>query len=229
LERNAAGRWYDRHLARLLPSSRLLGLASLFALNLLVYGVGQAVAAVGAPTNLTTAWDLALPLAPAWAVVYVLAFPYWAACYVVLARDDGWYAVMAADVAAKLLCGLCFLLFPTTNVRPDLPETAETWLLRVIYWVDAPSCLFPSIHCLESWICGRNICRRRDLPRWVRWGAAAFAGMICLSTVLIRQHVLADVAGGILVAVICGWLAPKTGLPQWLKRQSEKLDRKLFG
>ena len=39
-----------------------------------------------------------------------------------------------------------------------------------------------------------------SLPVWYRAGCGVMAVLICISTVAVRQHVLADVAAGILLA-----------------------------
>ena len=60
--------------------------------------------------------------------------------------------------------------------------------------------LFPSIHCLASWLCFVVLRRQQEIPRWYRVCCGIMAILICVSTVAVRQHVLADVAGGILLA-----------------------------
>lgn len=36
--------------------------------------------------------------------------------------------------------------------------------MRLLYWIDAADNLFPSIHCLVSWLCWIGVRRRRDIP-----------------------------------------------------------------
>ncbi len=192
---------YERTLGRVLPGDRLLAVLFCLGLNSLVYWGTQALTARRELLDLTTAMDQWFPFAPEWSVVYVGAFPFWIVSYVVLARGWSWYGVMTAEVLAKLLCGVCFLLLPTTNVRPELTGAGfGVWLLGMIYRLDAPRNLLPSIHCMESWLCFAGLRCRRDVPLWGKAAALICAVLICWSTLATRQHVLVDVIAGILLA-----------------------------
>ena len=72
-----------------------------------------------------------------------------------------------------------------------------------VYSVDAADNLFPSIHCLVSWFCYIGIRGREDLPVWYRRFSCVMALLVCASTLTTKQHVLVDVAGGILLAELC--------------------------
>lgn len=227
--RNRLGRWYDRTLSRLLPSSRLLGTLVCVVLNGAVYWGAQRLSAGRTMVDMTTSLDRMLPVVPAWVLVYVGAFLFWAIGYVILARGENWYEVMTGEVMAKILCGVIFVALPTTNLRPELGTDVFSKLLRMLYAMDAPTNLFPSIHCLESWICFAGLRGRGDVPRWYRAVSLAAAGMICVSTVLIRQHVLADVAAGILLAEGCLLLSRRGHMGRRLRRWMTALDRAVFG
>ena len=230
MARNKLGRGYDRSLGLLLPGDRLLSVLFCLMLNCGVYWGAMLLTRDRYMLDMTTALDEKLPFAPGWAVIYVLAYGFWAVNYVLLARGGDWYGVMTAEVLAKLLCGAMFLLLPTTNVRPALPEDGlGPVLLGLIYRADAPMNLFPSIHCLESWICWAGLRRRQDIPRWYRWASWAMAVLICASTVLVRQHVLADVAAGVLLAEGALGLSRRCGMGARLRGWMTALDRRIFG
>ena len=113
-----------------------------------------------------------------------------------------------ADFIAKGVCFVFFVGLPTTMARPTV-QGLNVWesLVRALYILDAPVNLFPSIHCLNSWLCWASA---RDIPAFSR-GYKAFAlcaaVAVCVSTLTLRQHVLLDVAGGILLAEVCWRLA----------------------
>lgn len=227
--RNVLGRWYDRSLGRILPSQRLLAVLCCLLLNSIVYWGAQTFTAGWTLTDLTTALDQKIPVIPAWSVIYVVAFPFWAVSYVVMARDREWYTIMTAEVFAKLICGAVFFLLPTTNQRPLLMDEPFAWLLRMIYEQDAALCLLPSIHCLESWICFAGLRRRKDLPRAVRWGSGALAVLVCISTLTTKQHVLVDVVAGVLLAETLVDVARWRRWGGRLQRWFTALDGKLLG
>lgn len=122
----------------------------------------------------------------------------------------------AADVLARLVCMAFYLLLPTTNVRPSIPEQGF-WnqMLALLYQMDAADNLFPSIHCLNSWFCYIAVRSRREIPRWYQrfsfWAALA----VFVSTLTTKQHVIADVIGGALLAEVTWQIAGRTHLGAW--------------
>ena len=145
-DRTAAGRRYDRTLGKLLPSSRLLSVLFCLLLNSLVYWCTQSMVAGRQLLDLTTSIDQMIPFDPRWVFIYVACFLFWAVGYVLMARLDRWYSIMTAEVLAKLICGIVFLLIPCTNVRPEIAGTGPAqWLLGLIYRLDPPLDLLPSI------------------------------------------------------------------------------------
>ena len=122
-------------------------------------------------------WDLTLPLdrwipfVPSAVSIYVLAFLSWVVGIWVIARESPavCYEVLAGEQIAKLLCLACFLLLPTTMERPEVTGSGFfPCLTRLIYRLDSPDNLLPSIHCLENWICFRGAFRCSSMlsPHW---------------------------------------------------------------
>ena len=77
----------------------------------------------------------------------------------------------------------------------------STWVLAFIYAADEPPInLFPSLHCLESWLCFRGAVGLRKMPRWYAWLQLIFTLLVFTSVLLVKQHVWPDILGGIAVA-----------------------------
>ena len=171
--------------------------------NQLVYYGGLSAAWNSPHWCMVLGADSLIPFLPWTASIYFGCFLFWAAVYIFLAQGDKTeaYRFFWADLMAKGVCLLFFLLLPTTMPRPDIHGSSFwAYVMRFLYRVDAPYNLFPSIHCLVSWLCFVGVRRRRDVPRPLVWGTGLAAGLICLSTLTTRQHVMADVAGGIFLA-----------------------------
>ena len=102
---------------------------------------------------------------------------------------------------------MLFLLIPTTTVRPEITDSGFTaWLMGLIYQLDPPLDLFPSIHCLVSWMCFIGIRGNKRVPRWYRIFSCIFALLVVVSTQVTKQHYLIDAIGGILLAeVLYAW------------------------
>ena len=99
---------------------------------------------------------------------------------------------------------------PTTLTRPEITGTGFwNWLTSLIYSTDAADNLFPSIHCLESWILFRGVMRCEKQGTTMKIFMFVSAILVFASTVLIKQHVVIDIIGGVLVVEIGLFLAKK--------------------
>lgn len=197
-----ASRLFSTRWRLLLPPAALLW-------NQLVYWGGAALAETRHHYQFSTALDRAIPLIPWTVCIYFGCYAFWALHYCLCAAvPTRTRRFFTADFIAKGVCFVFFVGLPTTMARPAV-QGLNVWesLVRALYILDAPVNLFPSIHCLNSWLCWASA---RDIPAFSR-GYKAFAlcaaVAVCVSTLTLRQHVLLDVAGGILLAEVCWRLA----------------------
>ena len=106
-----------------------------------------------------------------------------------------------------------FICYPTTLVRPAVEgEGIFNEAIRFLYKIDAPTNLFPSIHCLVSWFCFIGIISDRKIPKWYKVMSFFIAVAVFVSTLTTRQHVIVDVVGGVALAQICYFIAQKTNI-----------------
>ncbi len=136
-------------------------------------------------------------------LIYVLAFVQWILGYYLAAMDSRSVCLRmtTGDMIAKVICGVIFLLIPTTMMRPEVTGSGfSAWLTRIVFASDLPDNLFPSIHCLESWVCFRTSLWLKAAPKWYKVGGFIFTILVCASTVLLKQHLVLDIIGGILLA-----------------------------
>lgn len=227
--------YYDAYLERWIPRRAFFSLIGCFVWNCLIYWVTQyIIGAFDLPLHdLTTELDRRIPFAPAWVSVYVLSFPFWAVSYILAARENScqdWFRFVFADMASRLVCGLIFLLYPTTNLRPAITgDGFWDWAMGVIYALDPPLDLFPSIHCLVSLMCYLGIRRCGRIATWYRQGTLLFAVLIFASTQFTKQHYLVDIAGGIAVALGCFALGRHTDGWRLVQAFYGWLDQNMFG
>ena len=197
-----ASRLFATRWRLLLPPAALLW-------NQLVYWGGAALAETRHHYQFSTALDRAIPLIPWTVCIYFGCYAFWALHYCLCAAvPTRARRFFTADFIAKGVCFVFFVGLPTTMARPAV-QGLNVWesLVRALYILDAPVNLFPSIHCLNSWLCWASA---RDIPAFSRkYKAFALcaAVAVCVTTLTLRQHVLLDVAGGILLAEVCWRLA----------------------
>ena len=115
----------------------------------------------------------------------------------------------AATMAATGLA--VFWFFPTT-----VPVFAVDWsqypALQFLKATHVGGKAFPSLHVafavFTAMLLGRQL-RSVDAPAWTQWVNLLWAFGIVYSTLATRQHVLLDVIGGTLLAVIVSWARTK--------------------
>ena len=160
--------------------------------------------------DMSLPFDLATPFIPGWGWIYIGSFAFWIYLYTTVAQDspEAAYKLSIADCVGKLISLVFFLALPTTNVRPEVEGSSLTALLmRIIYAMDTPTNLFPSIHCFIVWLGTRYIFSCKNLKRKSLHCFISLCGtlLVFASTLFTKQHVVLDVFGGIAAAEI-GWL-----------------------
>lgn len=162
--------------------------------------------------NISTSFDDKIPFIPVFVLFYILAYLQWVIGFLFIALESKkvCYEVLIGEIIAKFCCLVCFVAFPTTLVRPEIDgQGIWEYLVSLIYRIDAADNLFPSIHCLESWICFRGAFYMKKMPAWYKWIMLVFSLCVFASTVCIKQHVAVDMAGAVAVAELGLFLSRK--------------------
>ena len=217
-------------LTRILPADGVFPVIFSFVFNCLVYSGSRMIAGGWYHHNIETGVDRSIPFVPEFLVIYFGCYVFWAVNYILIARQDrrSVYQFFTGDFISRCVCLVSFLAFPTTNTRPlitgsGLWNQAALWL----YSIDAADNLFPSIHCLVSWFCYLGIRGRKEIPRWYQSVSMVIAILVFASTLLTKQHVIVDVAGGILLAEFCFFIGRKTDLYRIYERFGSRIEQKI--
>ncbi|MBO4396845.1 MAG: phosphatase PAP2 family protein [Eubacterium sp.] len=185
--------------------------------------------------DLTLDIDRRVPLVTEWVFVYLgycYVFWFFSYCYVAKVhrkRPIQLFRFVIADVMSRLICMIFFIFLPTTNVRPEIVGTdISDKLTRFLYTIDQPTNLFPSIHCLVSWLCFIGIRRAKNVPLWFKFFSAISAVVIMISTQFLKQHYIADVISGVALAELCYWISGHMWLPVRIRKIYENFIIKHF-
>lgn len=168
--------------------------------------------------NLSNHLDAQIPFVPWTVLIYLGCYVFWVINYVIGCRQEREEAFrfISADFLTKLVCLLCFLIFPTTNTRPTI-EGSSIWdgLMRMLYRMDAADNLFPSIHCLTSYFCFIAVRNNKKIPNWYKNVSFLLTAAICISTLTTKQHVWIDAAAGVALAEGSYRFVKKSGFSKW--------------
>ena len=219
-------KWYKR----LIPRYALLSLP-LVVSGPLLYALANALPDVFPRFNIMSAWDYAIPLRSEWVLVYFGSYLFWVVNAILIAREgkERWFRTLSAVLLSAVIAFFFFLFFPATMIRPEITgDGVFDHLMRLLYAIDTPTNLLPSLHCSQSWICAIALHSAQRVPRWYRVFSYVFALMVCASTLLVRQHCIADVVVGVAMSQITYMLFRKGEGYRPLMRLFERLDRAVF-
>ena len=147
-------------------------------------------------------WELALPFVPEFVYVYLslilfLILP-------VFFMDQRSVKPWALSyIFMTIVAGVIFFVYPTTHaVQRTASAVNENWLFSLIYILDMPHNLFPSLHVAfttfvvqMAWFF--NIAAR------VFWIMLLWWVLLTASVLLIQQHHVLDIVGGVLLSGLC--------------------------
>lgn len=171
--------------------------------------------------DLSTPLDYMLPFSPCFMFFYILAYFQWVWNYVYHTRlgREKYYHIVTVDLLAKTFALFLFIVMPAEITRPEVSGNGF-WenVTRLMYSIDTPTALFPSYHCLESWLCFRAALMVKDAPRWYAPFQLILTLFVFASTVLVKQHFIVDVFAGIAVVEIAWFLSKRFHLWRFLSK-----------
>lgn len=149
--------------------------------------------------SLVTDLDRLMPFVPAFIIPYVLWYPFLAIVLVGLAvkNRETYYRTLLAFCAGLVIAYAAYAVFQTTVPRPAVsPDGILNRIVLLVYGHDNPYNCFPSIHVLTSYLMLRGAAA---FGSRTRGAVTAMSVLIIASTLFVKQHVWADLIGGILV------------------------------
>ncbi len=155
--------------------------------------------------SLATRLDDWIPFVPS--ANYVYAWVYTGALLPLFTvRSDALFErVVRAYVLVFAICSVSFILFPVSAMalRPPLPPLEDPsfveWSIRLLYALDPPTNLFPSLHVAIAF-CAATASWKSNR----RYGHFVFPWVLAvsISTLLTKQHYVVDVLVGAVVGVL---------------------------
>ena len=223
-----------KYIDPLVPLWALPPMVLCFVFNCAIYWITMILCDNLHHYDLTTTIDRQVPLQTGWIFIYLgYCYVFWACSYCYVARvyrDDpkAVFRFVTADVLSRLICMLFFIFLPTTNVRPEITGTdISSRLTRLLYSIDQPTNLFPSIHCLVSWFCFVGIRHSKKVHIAVKIFSMVSALAIMASTQFLKQHYIVDMISGVALAELCYLFTGHISLPEkvanWYARLVDRI------
>jgi membrane-associated phospholipid phosphatase len=166
--------------------------------------------------------DRAIPLSPAWMLVYGSLYVFVVVLPLLIVRDRGLIRrAMQAYLLVMTVSYAGFLLYPTFAPRPaDVSGGGfAAWTLRLAYSLDPPYNCFPSLHVAYAFV-SALACYR--VHRGVGAAAVVWAALISVSTLFTKQHYVVDVIAGAAAAGVAYVLFLRRCSPEAQTRDRER-------
>jgi membrane-associated phospholipid phosphatase len=157
-------------------------------------------------------WELGIPLIPEMIFPYLSIGLFFLLPLLVLNKAQ--MITLAKRMAyAIIIAGIIFNLVPTElGFQRALKSSAVYPVFQLIYFLDQPYNLFPSLHITLSSVLLVMLLPRSEV--WFRFVLLLWWLLLCLSVMLVHQHHLADIAGGLILAWAVKYLAPHSEASQ---------------
>jgi membrane-associated phospholipid phosphatase len=159
--------------------------------------------------HLRTPLDDAIPLIPLFVIPYVSLEPiiYFSLIVFLIFRTRIFQSAALSLILAMLVSYAVYFLAQTEVIRPTVSGAdLLSRMVRDVYAGDNPYNDFPSLHTSLSTIIAIHWWRT---DRRIGIIAAAWTALIVASTVFVKQHYVADVVSGLLLAWGASWLCWK--------------------
>lgn len=166
--------------------------------------------------SLATTADDKIPFVPIFIFPYLALYSLFLMPFF-LVRDKEFFRVFAwSYITVMVFCYLIFWNFPVTLYHPEV-EVVDftTWSLSVLFGADPPVNCFPSMHAAMALMAALTIYEINRVK-----GVFAFfvTFMIGISTLLIKQHYIADILGGFGITAITYYIYFKQRIHETLTR-----------
>src|SRR6476646_10035499 len=150
-------------------------------------------------------WEHGIPFVPFMLLPYMSIDLFFIAAPFLCRTEEELRIFSRRVIAAILIAGLCFLLFPLRFAFPR--PHADGWLGALFDWfrgVDLPFNLFPSLH--AAFLLLLVDVYARNLRGVLLLAVMSWFFLIALSPLLTYQHHVIDIAGGFVLAGYCFYL-----------------------
>lgn len=194
-------KWFQK----IMPEFAIVHLAIIIILDLLVYRIGSMIGRTKDCWNMSLPIDEQIPFVSWMVAIYLGCYLFWIVNYVMACNRDKHSAdqFLVANILGLLICFICFVFLPCSFPRAEIiGKNIFDRMVALVYRLDEPVNLFPSLHCYASMMCYLGIKEDSRIPDWYKTFSYIFAIIVSISTVLVKQHVIVDGIAGVLLAYL---------------------------
>lgn len=173
-----------------------------------------------------SAIDGKIPFLPIFIIPYILWYLFLVVVPCILYEKDKktfyWYLV--SNFLVDTIATIIFVFYPTYLIRPEIQvDSIFTWLVNLIYWGDTPALnCFPSIHCANCFVALFIMIKGNKIKKEYRFTTILFSLLIIASTLFVKQHVIVDVVGAFILALLITILVKTLNIHIYIQKKIER-------
>lgn len=150
--------------------------------------------------HLALPFESSIPFYPIFIFAYCALFLMLAYTYIVINDLNYFWKAFKTFILCVTIHFIFFFLMPVEYTLRPVIDPEQSIIYRIVdffYWLDLPYNCFPSLHISNAFLCAHLLERYR-----AGYGKVFFplAILIAISVVLVKQHYIADVLVGMVVA-----------------------------
>ncbi len=172
--------------------------------------------------NVALTFEETMPFIPEFIIGYAGVYVALIVAYFAIKNIKDWRRTVVSFLITMTTAYIIFLTFPVKmTMRPDITSSsgAFIWLTSLFYAVDNTANCFPSLHVACPTLAAIVLWRaHRTAGIWM----AMIAAVVAVSVIFVKQHYIADVAGGAILALCAYLVALKTesAWQKWFERSA---------
>ena len=232
---NKFGLFYEKTFGKLVPRYAILSLIFCILLQIFAFFLTRLIINLYMPIAdrffMETHLDHKIPLLQSFVTIYFLAYALWVINFILATRTtkEHWSKCAFSYILGLVVTIIIFLAVPSTMNRPEITGNGffDGWM-KLLYFLDEPTNLFPSLHCFTSMISFLWISKIKNIHISYKAFALIFAILVFASTLFVKQHCIVDVFLGIALAFLCYWVSKLIKNFNFFIRIFDRLDALLF-
>lgn len=196
----------------------------IFGLNALIYFLIKLF--INDYHLISVPFDNKIPFIKEFIYIYIIWYPFLIVSFFIVWKNNRqkYIKLILTTVISLIIVYMFFILYPTKVDRPAVNtfNNLTTFITYVTFKSDTPVNCFPSVHCLLCFILMFSTIKDNKLPLLFKIIANVLSVLIILSTLLVKQHVILDVIGSLILAILSFYIITNT---KYLKKIAQKIDK----
>lgn len=130
-------------------------------------------------------------------------------CYFLFYDVKAFRQLQTYLIITQSIAMVIYIFYPSRqDLRPDVfpRENIFTAILGILYRIDTPTGICPSLHVAYSLGIASTWLRKQDAKPWLKTAIVIFCLGVCASVSFVKQHSVVDIAAAIPLCLVAEWL-----------------------